>query len=85
VEQLIAGPNARICDRCVAGVHTVMTPAGETVETDIATIRPVDVAGHGESCCFCGKRRQQMEAMAAARNARICGECLDLRDEMVSD
>ena len=85
VEKLIAGPDAYICDRCVGRVNTVLAAAGQTASTPIATIRQVSDEGRDERCSFCGKGRGQVEAMAAAGNARICNECLDLCDEIISE
>jgi hypothetical protein len=84
VRKLIAGPDARICDGCAGRVHTVLAAPGTTVSTQIGAIEQVSDEAR-ESCSFCGKRRYQVEAMAAARDARICNECLDLCDEIVSD
>jgi energy-coupling factor transporter ATP-binding protein EcfA2 len=84
VKKLIAGPDARICDGCAGRVHTVLAAPGATASTPIAAIEQVSDESR-ESCSFCGKRRYQVEAMAAARYARICNECLDLCDEIVSD
>jgi ATP-dependent protease Clp ATPase subunit len=85
LKKLIVGPDARICDRCLGRVHTVLAAAGQTASTPIATIRPVDDEAHDGRCSFCGKGRYQVEAMAAAGDAWICNECLDLCDEIVSE
>jgi hypothetical protein len=65
-------------------VHTVLAAVGTTASTLIAVIRQVsdeDRAG----CGFCGQARYRVEAMAAAGDARICNQCLDLCDEIVND
>jgi hypothetical protein len=85
VEKLIAGPDARICDGCTGLVHTALAVAGATASTPVAGIRQVSDTAREERCSFCGKRRHQVEAMAAAGDARICSECLDLCDEIVSE
>jgi hypothetical protein len=85
VKKLIAGPDAYICDRCIDRVHTVLAAVGKTASTPTATIRRVSDEGRDESCSFCGKRRDRVEAMAAAGEARICNECLDLCDEIITD
>jgi len=85
VKKLIAGPAARICDRCIGRVHTVLAAAGQPASPPVGAIRQVSDAGRDESCSFCGKRRHQVEAMAAAGDARICNECLDLCDEILSE
>jgi hypothetical protein len=84
VKKLIAGPSAYICDGCIDRVHTVLAAAGATATTPVATIRQVSEAREG-FCSFCGKGRRQVKAMAAAGDVRICNECLDLCDEIVSD
>jgi ClpX C4-type zinc finger len=84
-KKLIAGPDAYICDRCVDRVHRVLAAPGKTVGTPVATIRQVSDEARDEWCGFCGKRRHQVEAMAAAGDTRICNECLLLCDEIISD
>lgn len=85
VKKLIAGPNAYICDRCIDRVHTVLAAPGNAASTPIATIRQASDQARDRWCSFCGKDRHQVEAMAAAGNARICNGCLDLCDEIISD
>ena len=85
VKKLIAGPDVFICDGCTGRARTVMAATDKTASTPIATIQQVSDENREEQCCFCGKRRHQVEAMAAAGEARICNECLDLCDEIVSD
>lgn len=83
-KKFIAGPGVCICDGCVGRVHTVLAAAGTTVSTSIATIQMVGDENPDEPCSFCGKRRLQVGAMAIATAARICNECLELCDEIVS-
>ena len=85
VKKLIAGPGVFICNGCIDHVHTVLTATDRTASTPIATIRYVSDENRDDRCSFCGRGRPQAEAMAAAGEARICKECLDLCDEMVSD
>ena len=75
---LIAGPGVFICDRCISSVDQVQTVAGRRISTPIATIEPISDEARAERCSFCGKRRHQVAAMAAAGGARICDECLSL-------
>ena len=82
---MIAGPGVFICDGCIDRVHTVLAATEKTVSTRIGTIQRVINENREERCSFCGKRRHRVEAMAAAGGARICNECLDLCDEIVSD
>ncbi len=65
-------------------MHTVLATAGATASTPMAVIRQVSKAGLDKGCSFCGKRRQ-VEAMAAAGDARICTVCLGLCDEIISE
>jgi hypothetical protein len=85
VKKLIAGPGLYICDGCISRVHTVLAAPGKTASTPIATIQQVSDENREELCSFCGKRRQRVKAMAAAGEARICNECIDLCDEIVDD
>jgi hypothetical protein len=85
VKKLIAGADAYICDGCISRVHTVLATVGKTASTPTTTIRRVSEEGREEQCSFCGKSHHQVEAMAAGGDARICNECLDLCDEIVSD
>jgi len=85
VKKLIAGPDAYICDRCIDRVHTVLAAAGKTASTPVAVIRQVSDEVRDGLCSFCGKGRHQVEAMAAADDARICNECLSLCDEIISE
>ncbi len=85
VKKLIAGSHARICDRCIERVHTVLAGAGKTASTPIGTIGRLSDEVSDVRCGFCAKRRDRVEAMAVAGEARICNECLDLCDEIVSE
>jgi ATP-dependent protease Clp ATPase subunit len=98
VKKLIAGPGVYICDLCVSGAHAVIAESGRTVSTPIATIHQVSDERGAEQCSFCGKHRHQVAAMAAAVGVRlpgvkgsepgeprICNECLELCDEILSE
>ena len=98
VKKLIAGPNVYICNGCIDRVHTVLAATGKTASTPIAAIEQVSDENREDRCSFCGKSRHQVEAMAAAVGVRlpgvkgsepgiprICNECLDLCDEIISD
>jgi ATP-dependent protease Clp ATPase subunit len=85
VKKLIAGPSAYICDGCMRRVHTVLAAPGRTASTPIARIQQVaDEPGAGQ-CSFCAKPRYRVAAMASAGTVRICNECLELCDEIVSE
>jgi hypothetical protein len=91
VKTLIAGPgDVHICNRCIPRAHAVAATgkpaAGKTAAIPGEGIHPVPEEARAERCNFCGKRRHQVAGMAAAAQARICNECLDLcreiRDEI---
>jgi ATP-dependent protease Clp ATPase subunit len=81
----IVGPRAFICDGCVSRSHAAMAEPGRTVLTPVATIQMVNDEAGAEQCSFCGKRRDQVAAMASTDDRRICGECLELCDERLSE
>ena len=90
---LITGPGGvGICDRCipqaVATIAAEKPPAGKKVTIRFENMYPVPGEARVERCSFCGKRRHQVAGMAAAVQAKICDECLDLcreiRDEIKS-
>ena len=85
VKKLIAGPDAYICDGCVSRAHAVIAEPGRTATTPIATIQMVNDEAGAEECSFCGKRRDQVAAMASVGDRRICDECLELCDEILSE
>ncbi len=85
VKKLIAGPHVYICDGCLGRVHAVIAEPGRTASTPIATIQQVSDEAGAEQCNFCEKRRHQVAAMASAGDKRICNECLELCDEIVSE
>jgi hypothetical protein len=86
--KLIAGPSVYICDRCVATARRAI--AGKQLAT-------WTTPGAG-TCSFCGKiataeRRVATNARAVAatsakyraRGVTVCGECLDLCDEILAE
>jgi ATP-dependent protease Clp ATPase subunit len=85
VKKLIAGPRVEICNECVDRVHAVLTVTGNTASTPIATIRQVDDADPAKRCSFCGKQRRHVAAMASTGKKRICGDCIELCDELISE
>jgi ATP-dependent protease Clp ATPase subunit len=85
VKKLIAGADAYICDGCVSRAYAVIAEPGRTVPTPIATVQMVSDEAGAEQCSFCGKRRDRVAAMASADDRRICGECLELCDEILSE
>jgi ATP-dependent protease Clp ATPase subunit len=85
VKKLIAGPSAYICDGCMRRVHTVLAAPGRTASTPIARIQQVGDEPEAGQCSFCGKPRYRVAAMASAGTTRMCNECLELCDEIVSE
>ena len=85
VKKLIAGPSVYICDGCMRRAQAVIAEPGRTASTPTATIEQVSAETGTELCSFCGKRRYQVAAMASAGDARICDECLELCNEIVSE
>jgi ATP-dependent protease Clp ATPase subunit len=85
VKKLIAGPDAYVCDGCVSRAHAVIAEPGRTGPTPIATIQTVNDAAGAAQCSFCGKRRYQVAGMASAGDRRICDQCLELCDEILSE
>ncbi len=97
VSRCIAGPNVGICDRCIDLAQEALdsgTVATGTL-TRLVSLGPADPKAR---CSFCGKRRDQVAAMAetpqrlvaskySRRRAppRICGECLDLCGEIIAE
>ncbi|MDR0345602.1 MAG: hypothetical protein LBI49_21310 [Nocardiopsaceae bacterium] len=63
----------------------MLATGGKSAGTATGTIRRAGEEAGGESCSFCGKSRLRVEALAAAGDARICNECLDLCREVVSE
>jgi ClpX C4-type zinc finger protein len=68
-----------------ARVHAVIAEPGQTASTPVATIQWVSDEAGAQQCSFCQKRRHQVAAMASAGDKRICNECLELCDEIVSE
>ena len=74
-----------ICDQCVPRAHGVIAEPGQTASTPIGTIELVADEAGTLRCCFCGNARDRVGAMASAGPTRICGQCLDLCDEILSE
>jgi ATP-dependent protease Clp ATPase subunit len=85
VKKLIAGKGGYICDGCMRRAQAVIAEPGRTASAAITAIEQVGADTTAEQCSFCGKRRQQVTAMASAGDVRICDECLELCDEIVND
>ena len=84
VKTLIAGPGVFICDRCIPLASQALA-TGEPTGPPGAAITPVTAEAMTEKCSFCGKRRHQVPGLAAAGDARICAECLELCHEILTE
>jgi ClpX C4-type zinc finger len=87
VKKLISGPGVYICDSCAGRAQSVMAGHGDgPAGTPIGTIQLVSDCARAERCSFCGKHRHQVAAMASAGGMRIiCGECLELCNEILTE
>jgi hypothetical protein len=82
--KLIAGPDARICDQCVATADQVIA-TGETAATPLSAVKSIGADLPAIKCSFCGKTREQVPGIAAAAHGTICSECLLLCNEIVAE
>lgn len=78
------GPGAYICDRCIPLASQAIA-AGKPAGPSATAIAPVAGEAMAERCSFCGKRRYQVPGLAAAHSSRICAECLELCDEILTE
>jgi ATP-dependent protease Clp ATPase subunit len=85
VKVLMGVPHAFICDGCVSRAHTVIAEHGPAAVTPMAAIQLVNAEAGTQRCSFCEKPRQQVAAMVSAGDTRVCGECLEFCDEIVSE
>ena len=85
IMKLIAGRSKHICNECVDRAHVVLAAVGTVASTPIATIRQLGDADRAKRCSFCGRQRRHVVAMASTRRARICAECIELCDEIISE
>jgi len=79
--RVVAGPGGVfICDRCISlvteFVHAGGVEAHEGVQLSaVSTLRA--------KCSFCGKEAQSTSQMVETGEVRICGECLELCNEIL--
>jgi len=85
IKKMIHGQSKHICNECIDRAHTVLSTVGATAHTPIATIRQVDDAEVARRCSFCGKHGRRVEAMISTDRARICRECIELCDELMTE
>ena len=87
-QKIMAGPGAHICDGCVAAAAMLLTTAGQgTTTATAATVSIVKLDSHatGQRCSFCGEPFYRVAGLAAAGDARICVECLELFQEVFAE
>jgi kynureninase len=87
-QKIMAGPGAHICDGCVAAAAMLLTTAGQgTTAATAATASIVKLDSHatGQRCSFCGEPFYRVAGLAAAGDARICVECLELFQEVFAE
>jgi len=78
VAKLIAGPNVFICDRCVAQAASVNRKGSAR-----GALAPAK--GLTARCSFCGKTRREGRPVVASAEARVCGDCLRLCQQILDD
>ena len=80
VASLVAGPGVYICERCTNDASQLAGPSGgEPADTPITL---VTADQHHATCSFCGKKRKDVEHLAASQTAAICSQCLALCREI---
>ena len=86
VSKIVAGPDAYICDGCVGQAASVLTAGGPAATaTATATMVRLDPHARGQRCSFCGQPLHRVAGLAAAGDARICAECIELCEEIFAE
>jgi ATP-dependent protease Clp ATPase subunit len=80
---LIAGPAVYICEGCVVAARTVADSASPAKGPRQVVLRPAHTEDH--ECAFCSKAPQHVESMVKGGRGRICGECLQLCEDIVAE
>ena len=83
VSKIVAGPDVYICDECVAQAASVLSPGGPASDGAAAMTRLAHA--RGQRCSFCGQPFHRVAGLAAARDARICTECIELCEEIFAE
>jgi hypothetical protein len=99
VRNLIAGPGVFICDRCI-DLARQTDLAGDRRANDLTMLVPLGLADAQAHCSYCGRRRDQTDAMVHAPHrpgiglnaehisdagVRICRDCLRLCEELLAN
>jgi hypothetical protein len=91
--KIVVGSDVYICDLCVE-LASGVTSSGTAAGAEPGTMRAVPAKDGQTRCSFCGKKRSQVAAMAAATAesggggagpAVVCTECLTLCNEIFSE
>ena len=86
---LVAGPGVYICASCAreAAGLAVGEPAsaGPAVGEPASGLITQVPAGRNAACSFCGKKRADVDQLAASRAAAICGPCLALARDIQAE
>jgi hypothetical protein len=92
--KLIAGPGVNVCNECLDGFNQIMVTAVPSwrwrrigsPESPAASAGALEqIPFPGTRCCFCGRRRDQVEAVAGRFDITMCNECVDLASEYTFD
>ena len=99
VRRLIAGPGVFICNRCVDLAREV-DAEGDRRANDVTMLVPLGLAAANAGCSFCGRRRDQTEAMVYAprmprvgkhaehtgdAGVHVCRDCLGVCEEILAE
>ena len=80
VASLVAGPGVYICERCTTDASQLASPSGGEPADNLISLVPA--GQHDATCSFCGKKRRDVEHLAASQTAAICDQCLALCREI---
>jgi len=72
VNQMIPGPDVRICDECVRAYSRLVSGRGASSLPKL-----------GLQCSFCSKSQRQVSSLLAESDVCICGDCLALCLQLV--
>jgi ATP-dependent protease Clp ATPase subunit len=74
VKKLVAGPTVFICDICVRGYTSNLTPTNN---------EKLQRVGDGRACSFCGQTATETRRLAGREDLAICNECLNLCNDII--
>lgn len=82
VAKLVAGPNVFICDECIGRMEAALHGSIKDAQ------RSAPVVGKRSAkarCSFCAKARDGDRAVAVAKAASVCSECLGICRRIIDD